>query len=304
MDDYHKYKILIVDSETIDLIELNHIFKSEYSVYTAKSGNTALQIAEEEKPDFILLDIQMPDMDGFEVLTQLKENSITRNIPVIFIAGLNSGEIEERGFLLGAVDYIKKPFKPAIIKARVRTHMEMVNQIRAIEQLGLTDPVTDIPNRKSFNERIEMEWRRAKRENKPITLLIIDIDNFRNYNDTYGYPQGDKMLKEAARVIMSNTKRPADFPALLGGEEFGVILPDTGLDPAIEIAENIRKNIEAMRVPDADESILTQVTICIGVYTVTPMMKDMLDDFISNARQNLRTAKSLGKNRTCAGELK
>jgi diguanylate cyclase (GGDEF)-like protein len=301
MDANYKFKLLIIDSQTGDLIELNRIFKSEYSVYIAKTGTTALQIAEQETPDFVLLNIKMPDMDGFEILTQLKNNSVTRNIPVIFILDSNSDEIEEKGFQLGAVDYIKKPFKVAIIKARVRIHMELVNQMRAIERIGFTDPVTNIPNRKSFNERLEMEWRRAKREKKPLAFLLIDIDNFRNYNDTYGHPQGDKMLIEAAKVIMSNTRRPADLPARLEGAEFGVILPDTPLEPALVIAENIRKTIEIMRVPTANESMLTQATICIGVYTITPIMKDRLDDFVSNARQNLRTAKLLGKNRICAG---
>ncbi|MDR3254279.1 MAG: diguanylate cyclase [Synergistaceae bacterium] len=297
-----KYIILAVDDERSNLVVLNKILSREFDVLTAKSGGEALTRVADDRPDLILLDIIMPDMSGFDVLAKLKSSQETRNIPVIIITGLSGEEDEERGFLLGAVDYITKPFKNAIVLARVRTHIQIVHQIRTIERLGLIDPLTDIANRRSFDDRMEIEWRRSIRENKPISFLMMDVDKFKNYNDTYGHPQGDTLLKTVAGIFASAARRPTDMAARLGGEEFGVLLPDTDLESALVIAETIRSNVESRRVPTVDGKTVTSATISIGVVTATPKDGDLAKDFLTKADQNLYTAKNTGRNRVFSGD--
>ncbi|MDR3294367.1 MAG: diguanylate cyclase [Clostridiales Family XIII bacterium] len=297
MSTISKHTILVVDDEKANLAVLNQILSPEYGVFTAKSGTTAIQIAEELRPDLVLLDIVLPDINGFDVLSQLKANPNTRTIPVIFITGLGSDSDEEKGLLLGAVDYIKKPFKHTIVKARVRTHMDIVQQVRAIERLGLTDSLTGLPNRRSFDDRVEMEWRRAIRERKTISLLMLDLDNFKSYNDTYGHPQGDILLKKVSGIFATVAKRPADLPARVGGEEFAILLPDTGLDSALSLAESVRADVESLRVPADDGNAATSMTISIGVISAAPIEDSPLKDFLSIADKNLYAAKKAGKNR-------
>ncbi|MDR3322428.1 MAG: diguanylate cyclase [Synergistaceae bacterium] len=296
-----KYSILAVDDERANLAVLNRILSADYTIFTAKSGEEALDRAQKDRPDLILLDIVMPGMNGFDVLTKLKESPHTRNIPVIIVTGLSSEEDEEKGFFLGAVDYITKPFKNAIVLARVRTHIQIIHQIRTIERLGLIDPLTDIANRRSFDDRIDMEWRRSVREGKPISFLMMDLDKFKNYNDTYGHPQGDVLLKTVAKIFAAAARRPSDLAARLGGEEFGILLPDADLESALSIAEKIRSEVEATRIPAPDGAV-TSATISIGAASLIPREGDLAKDFISKADVNLYNAKSTGRNRIYSGE--
>ncbi|AEF81051.1 GGDEF domain-containing response regulator [Leadbettera azotonutricia] len=297
MESSKKYSVLIVDDEKSDLMLLNRVLSPEYTVFTAKSGTEALSRTERDKPDLILLDIIMPDISGFDVLVQLKEAPATRNIPVIIITGLTSEDDEEKGLFLGAVDYIAKPFKNAIVRARVSTHLQILHHIRTIEHLGLIDPLTDIPNRRSFDDRMAMEWRRAIREKLPISFLMMDVDKFKTYNDTYGHPQGDVLLQTLARIFAGAARRPSDLAARLGGEEFGVLLSNTSAENAKAIAERIRAEVEAMRVPTVDGKTITTATISIGATTCFPADGDNSKDFISKADENLYSAKTNGRNR-------
>jgi diguanylate cyclase (GGDEF)-like protein len=294
-----KNSVLIADDEKSNLMVLNAILSPDYTVFTAKSGEEALARAAAEKPDLILLDIVMPGMDGFETLKALKNSEACRAIPVIIITGL-SGEVdEEKGFLLGAVDYITKPFRNAIVKARVKTHIQIVRQIRTIERLGLVDPLTDIPNRRCFDERLAAEWKRALREKFPVAFMMMDVDKFKIYNDTYGHPQGDVLLKALAKIFESAARRPADLAARLGGEEFGVLLPDTTLEAAAGLAEKLRESVEKTRVPASDGKTETRTTISIGVVSLIPDEGLSQETLISRADALLYTAKASGRNRVC-----
>jgi diguanylate cyclase (GGDEF)-like protein len=184
--------------------------------------------------------------------------------------------------------------------ARVRTHIQILSQMRTIERLGLTDPLTNIANRRSFDDRINLEWRRSIRKKLPISFLMMDLDNFKQYNDTYGHPQGDALLKTVACIFAAEAKRSSDMAARLGGEEFGVLLPDTDLDGALDIAEKIRRSVEAARVPIADGSALTAATVSIGAVSAVPTEYDALRDFVEKADENLYRAKNTGKNRVYA----
>jgi len=302
MDKDTKPKLLVVDDEASVLSVLNRILSGEYEIITAKTGNEALKLAQEQHPDLILLDILLPDLDGYNVIVQLKSSEETNAIPVIFITGLTSEEDEEKSFLLGATDYIIKPFKPAAIRARIRKHLEILNQMKALEGIGLTDSLTGLPNRRSFEDRMEMEWRRAAREQKPLSFLMVDFDGFKTYNDTYGHLQGDSLLRAAAGVFTSWAKRPADHPARLGGEEFGILLPDTELKPALAIAEGIRSAIEKLRLPVKESKKLSSVTVSIGVNSIVPQRDNSVTDFIAGADEALYAAKKAGKNRICSGQ--
>ncbi|GHT93443.1 hypothetical protein AGMMS49545_12750 [Betaproteobacteria bacterium] len=302
MADEVKQTILIVDDEKTNLLALNKILSPDYAISLAKSGALALALAQEIKPDLILLDIMMPDMNGFEVLAKLKDTEITAHIPVIFVTGLESEQDEEKGFLLGAVDYIKKPFRGTIVKARVNTHLQIVRQMRIIENHSLTDALTGLPNRRRFDAHIRTEWRRAIRDKTPISFLMMDIDNFKTYNDTYGHPQGDKLLQAAAKIFMTATQRPDDLAARLGGEEFGLLLPDTDLEGAMQVAEKIRTSMEKSRIPTVNGSRVTHATLSIGAVSILPGTEDTIPTFLTLADNNLYAAKRTGRNRICSGE--
>ena len=293
-----KNTLLIVDDENANLKVLTHILGSEYTIFTASNGASAIEKAKEFIPDLILLDIMMPDMDGYATLTEIKNCEVIQKIPVIFITGLDSDEDEEKGLSLEAADYITKPFSATIVKLRVRSQIQIVNQMRTIERLSMIDQLTNIPNRRSFDERLPLEWGRAIRTQTPISILILDLDHFKNYNDTYGHLQGDKALQVVAKVFIQELKRSGDIVARWGGEEFAILLSDTDINGAMDIAERIRLKIENLPIPLADDSV-SKITASIGVYSLVPTKNDVHEDFIRNADMALYTAKREGRNRVC-----
>jgi len=296
-----KFSILVVDDEKSNIDVLNHILKEKYKLFIAKSGESAIKIARENVPDLILLDIIMPDMNGFEVLTQLKKSDLTSNVPVIFITGQDSKEDEIKGLNLGAVDYITKPFHNVIVEARIRTHMKIVEQMQIIERMSIMDELTELPNRRYFNDQLTREWGRAIRETASISLLMIDVDKFKLYNDTYGHPQGDALLQAVSGVFKQALKRPADFVARWGGEEFIMLMPSTSLDGAIEVAERIRAGVEETIIPCADGTS-TGTTVSIGVNSERPIINLPVAGFVSRADKALYAAKETGRNKVCTYE--
>jgi len=291
--------VLIVDDEKSNIIALTHILSSEYTIYFAKNGTDAIELAEKFLPDVILLDILMPGMDGYDVISRLKKGNKTNEIPVIFITGLTGVEEEEKGLSLGAVDYISKPFSPAIVKLRVRSQMQMLNQIRLIKYLSMMDQLTDLPNRRNFDSRLRLEWEHAIRNGVYISLLMIDIDFFKNYNDKYGHQQGDIALKAIANIFKQTLKRSVDFAARWGGEEFVILLPNTNLNGALGIAEITRAKAVEMDIVCTGGNT-TRLTLSIGVNTVKPEQGSSLDGFISGADKALYVAKENGRNQVCS----
>jgi len=291
-----KNTLLIVDDENANFKVLTHILGSEYTIFTATNGASAIEKAREFLPDLILLDILMPDMDGYATLAKIKSFEDIKKIPVIFITGLDSDEDEEKGLALDAADYITKPFSAAIVKLRVRNQIQIVNQMRTIERLSLIDQLTNIPNRRSFDDRLKMEWKQAVREKTPISLLIIDIDNFKYFNDTYGHQQGDVVLQKIAELLPQSFRRPGDFAARWGGEEFVVLLPNTPLEGANELAEKIRADIEKITIKAANGSEL-KVTSSVGVNSLIPGIESSIDAFFANTDKALYLAKDAGKNK-------
>ncbi|MCP4118838.1 MAG: diguanylate cyclase [Desulfobacteraceae bacterium] len=291
-----KQRILVVDDERFNLNVLADLLKTDYTVILAKNGEQALERAGKQPPDLILLDIMMPGMDGYQTLKALKENQTTREIPVIFITALGGGEEEEKGLLLGAVDYIVKPFQPAIVMARVKIHLKIVRQRKLLENIALLDGLTEIPNHRSFTERFAQEWQRAMRSRAPLSLGILDVDHFKQYNDTYGHGQGDEVLKTVATVLTQELKRTPDFAARYGGEEFAMLLPETDARGAAKVAQKICKAIEDLGIEHAGSSASRWLTVSIGGTTLVPTMEQTEGQLFETADKMLYEAKKKGRN--------
>ncbi|MDD2450204.1 MAG: diguanylate cyclase, partial [Sulfurimonas sp.] len=217
--------ILLIDDMTTNLLLLNDLLKDEYEIKIAKNGQKAIEIAlSDVQIDLILLDIMMPNLDGYEVCKILKNSEQTKNIPIIFVTAKDSQEDEEYGLNLGAIDYITKPFKKTIVKLRVRNQIELKLKSDALEELSMYDGLTHIPNRRYFDEMFERKYKEALRQNEGLTVIMIDIDFFKLYNDNYGHGKGDETLRKVAIALKDRLKRPNDFIARYGGEEFVVLL--------------------------------------------------------------------------------
>ncbi|MCL2230747.1 MAG: diguanylate cyclase [Treponema sp.] len=290
--------ILIIDDQETIITMLTKILEEEYVIHCADNGKDGIELAEKVCPDVILLDILMLDMDGFEVLEQLKNREATKEIPVIFLTSLKEDINEEKGLALGAVDYIRKPFSASIVRLRVHNRLKIIEQMRTIEQLSMIDQLTDIPNRRNFEERIKSEWGRALRDQLPISILIIDLDKFKQYNDKYGHQQGDALLVAVANVFKETLKRPGDFAARWGGEEFIVLMQNTDLAGAQEIAEKIRSSIEKLETMYQGKTV-TKITASIGINSRKRGQSSAINEFISRADLALYEAKNSGRNRSC-----
>ncbi|MCL2627994.1 MAG: diguanylate cyclase [Oscillospiraceae bacterium] len=296
-----KQKILIVEDSKLNQEILRNILQKDYKLDFAIDGTVALDKVKKAPPDIILLDLILPGMDGFGILTELKKCDSTRSIPVIIITGRSDPEEEAKGLNLGAVDYITKPFHAVVVNARVETQVKILKQMRIIEKFGFIDTLTNIPNRRHFDQTFIKEWNRAKREKKPISIVMIDVDHFKMYNDTHGHQQGDVALQTVAGTVTSSLKRTADIAARWGGEEFAVLLPNTTLEGAMHIAEEIRSNIEASDIPCGKGGKSHKITISMGVAQTLPDKDASIAELILQADRALYKAKDTGRNKVCAG---
>jgi diguanylate cyclase (GGDEF)-like protein len=293
--------ILIVDDTPINIQVLAEALRADYRVKVAASGKAAFEvIAKQGLPDLVMLDVMMPGMDGYEVCRRLKQAAETRNIPVIFVTAKSDVVDEEQGLRLGAVDYIAKPFHLAIVTARVRNHINLKLKTDLLEAHALLDGLTNIPNRRRFDEALEAEWKRAQRSGLPLALAMVDIDFFKCYNDLYGHSAGDVCLKKVAAVLAASVARPSDLVARYGGEEFVMLLPETDAAGALAIAEYFRARIEALHLPHEDSAVAAGVTVSVGVAAaLVPETADSPLTLLEAADQLLYRAKAAGRNRVC-----
>jgi len=268
-----------------------------FAIQTATTGRDALRIAQSlNPPDLILLDIMMPEMDGFQVCRELKINPQTVKIPVIFITAVNDDDKEEKGLALGAVDYITKPFRIPIVQARVKNHLQLKKSLDLLENLSTLDFLTNIPNRRRFDEVLLSEWSHSLRAMVDLSLIIIDIDFFKLFNDTYGHLAGDSCLKKLSSTLVKTLNRSTDFVARYGGEEFVVILPETGPEGALNMARNFQKTIAKMAIPHSTSPINEFVTVSLGVATCQPSANCESAELIRLADEMLYKAKAEGRN--------
>lgn len=304
MQQKEKLRILIVDDEKINLKVLADLLKDEYTPVLAKSGEQALQHAFGDfPPDLVLLDVVMPQMGGYEIIRHLKDTDKTKNIPVIFVTALKSIEDEEYGFKLGAVDYITKPFSSPIVKMRVRNHLRIVHQYKLLDQLAHLDGLTEISNRRRFDEVFQKEWARSARNKTPFSVAMVDVDFFKQYNDHYGHAMGDIALQKIAKALGHVLRRPADLIARYGGEEFVLLLPETDAAAAKVVAERGLEVITELNIPHRFSTAADTVTVSIGVTTIHRNEEILPQAFLEAADQNLYQAKKSGRNRVICSLL-
>ncbi len=296
--------ILVVDDTPANIHILVEALREDYDVMVATRGAQALELARSEpQPDLILLDMMMPGMNGHEVCRQLKDNDETRDIPVIFVTADNSLDSEQLSFELGAVDYVTKPFSLPVVRARVRTHVTLKHRTDLLERLAKLDGLTEIANRRRFDELLEMEWQRCARKQVPLSAIIADVDHFKNYNDTYGHGAGDKCLRGLGRLLESVAVRPGDLAARYGGEEFAVLLPFTPHDGAAHVAEKLRELVEEWCVDSGASAIPRRITISAGFATIIPKADGDPSVLIKAADEMLYKAKREGRNLVFGKEL-
>jgi len=290
--------ILIVDDEPGNIWVLVELLRSAYQLRIATNGETALAIARsDEPPDLILLDVVMPGIDGFEVCRRLKADSRTARIPVIFITS-NTGEKDEmRGFQAGAVDYVTKPFKPIIVQARVQTHADLKRYRDILELQSYCDSLTGIGNRRHYEERLPVMWNFACRDRTPMACIMIDIDNFKKYNDLYGHQAGDDCLKRVASALNLQVRRRVDLLARYGGEEFCCLLPNTDLEGARQLAEKFRRAVLDLAILHEGASTGAVVSISQGIAVLAAASHALTPDLlVQNADMALYEAKTAGRN--------
>jgi diguanylate cyclase (GGDEF)-like protein len=294
-------KVLVADDDAVNRQVLAELLKPEHTVLLAKNGAQALELAARHLPDLMLLDVVMPDMDGYEVLRRLRADAQTTHIAVIFISGLGRPEDEATGLKMGAADYIAKPFNATVVLARVSMHLQMVRQRRMLEHLAHVDGLTELANRRRFDEVYEAEWQRSRRSGRPLSLALLDIDAFKQYNDHYGHPAGDRALRAVARTTASGLRRPADLAARYGGEELVLLLPDTDAIQALQVVRAICAAIADQEIPHEASSVCPVLTVSAGGATLNgagaPPSNESCAELFASADALLYQAKKAGRNR-------
>ncbi|MES2321955.1 MAG: diguanylate cyclase [Pseudomonadota bacterium] len=290
-------KVLIADDDAINRQVLAELLKPEYTVLLAKNGEQALDLATRHVPDLILLDVVMPDMDGYEVLRRLRAQAHTEDTAVIFISGLDRPEDEAVGLNLGASDYIAKPFNRTVVMARVALHLQVVRQRRMLERLANIDGLTELANRRRFDEVYAAEWKRAQTSDQPLSLALLDIDFFKQYNDQYGHPAGDRVLRSVARTASTWMRRPIDLAARYGGEELALLMPDTYAAQAQHLVCGVCRAIEQMGVAHVASKVATVVTASAGGATMLARDAESAADLLEAVDSQLYRAKHAGRNR-------
>ena len=300
-----KPKLLVVDDQPINIQVIHQIFSTDCQVFMATSGPQALAICKDNPPDLVLLDVVMPGMDGFEVCAKLQADETTKNIPVIFVTAHSDASQETQGLAAGAVDFISKPVNPAVVRARVKTHLTLKFQSDLLRQLVFRDGLTGVFNRRHFDQQLANEWARASRSESPLSVILVDVDFFKRYNDLYGHQAGDDCLKSIAMALKTALRRPADMVARYGGEEFVCILPDTPFKDALVFSQRLEAVIRAMALPHADSDVSPFVTISLGVASRVESddigVNTVSDpaELVSLADARLYRAKSRGRGQAC-----
>lgn len=292
--------ILVVDDESTNVQALGNLLKNEYRIRVANNGEKALAVARDTgqpQPDLILLDIQMPGLDGYEVCRRLKQSADTSEIAIIFVTALDATSDEEQGLTLGAVDYITKPFSPAIVRARVNTHLQLKRKTDLLEQYAMLDGLTGIPNRRFFDEQLDSGIRQGLREGHLLSVIMMDVDQFKPFNDNYGHGAGDQCLRGVSAALSVAVKRPADRVCRFGGEEFVALLPNTDAGGAENLAEKMRACVEELGIRHAYSSVAPVVTISLGTATFDPSSGGDPSSLLERADNALYEAKKAGRNR-------
>ena len=288
-------KILIIDDSPVQANFLSSILTEDYEVSVVNTAEEGLEQAKIGDYSLILLDVIMPGIDGFQLLKMLQEEVVLRRTPVILITSLNDIQHEEQGLTLGAVDYITKPFHPGIVRARVNTHVKLFQYWTQIEREATVDQLTGVPNRRRYDAVSSKRWQDAIRLGAPISICMFDIDKFKVYNDTFGHPAGDKVIKAVPETAASKLRRGTDFFARYGGEEFVALILGGGSENDFAYLKKVRQAVEDLQIPHNPE-VSQWVTISIGGITVLPKVGSTYDMYLKMADAMLYDAKRFGRN--------
>ena len=305
-------KILLVDDNPGMIQVMARILSGLGQIRFATSGAAALQQAREMVPDLILLDAEMPGMNGYQVCEALKADPALAEVPVIFVTGHSGQDHELKGLEIGAVDFLAKPISEPLLLARVRTQLRVKHLTDELRRIGTVDALTETMNRRAFDEALPREWKRSLRTNQAISLLMVDVDHFKLYNDTYGHPAGDACLRSVALALKSASQRPGDLVARYGGEEFALLLPNTSRDGAEHLAHRVLESVAALKVPHAASPTSDHLTVSIGIsyldqhspsWAALPEdsreaqdIASRFPDFFRSADKALYAAKAAGRN--------
>lgn len=296
-------RLLLVDDQPINIRVLQQIFSNQYSCFAATGGVQALEFCRRTPPDLVLLDIVMPDLDGYEVCKALKADIATRDIPIIFITAHTDALEETQALEMGAVDFISKPVNPAVVRARVKTQLTLKCQSDLLRQMAFRDGLTSAFNRRYFDQQLSIEFTRAARNQSPLALLMLDVDFFKRFNDCYGHQAGDDCLRDIARTLQQTLRRPADLVARYGGEEFVCILPETAFEDALRLAQDLLLSVRALGIAHADSEAAQIVTLSVGVTGCTPDVGSDSNALLALADEQLYLAKRSGRARVCGQPL-
>ena len=326
-----KVSILIVDDRPENLLTLESLLEEPgLDIVRADSGDEALSRTLDHDFAIVLLDVNMPGMDGFETAELMRGNRKTRNIPIIFVtAQRGQEEMVFKGYESGAVDYLVKPLQPNVLQSKVRFFLDTHRQRLQLEQktreldaklveleelqqlleesnlklkrLSSRDALTGLPNRRSFDDTFAREWQHALRDKEPLSLIIMDIDHFKKYNDTYGHVAGDYCLQQVAHALEGASQRAVDLVARYGGEEFTVVLPDTDAQGAETVAAKMMRAVSDLGIEHGASPVCGHVTISLGVATIVPTDGDTMITLVETADKMLYQAKNTGRNRYVIG---
>ncbi|WP_198648987.1 diguanylate cyclase domain-containing protein [Cyanothece sp. BG0011] len=309
---------MVVDDQVTNLKLLSDMLEdNEYEVRQAINGVTTLKSVELSPPDLILLDIKMPDMNGYTVCEKLKANLKTKDIPIIFISASDESLDKVKAFSIGGSDYITKPLKLVEVLARIKNQLqikqlqqelkernayletlvkELEKSKKKSEKLARIDALTEIGNRLYFNDCLEREWQRSLRQEQPLGLILCDVDNFKLYNDTYGHLKGDRCLFEVAQGLKIAVLRGTDLVCRYGGEEFAIILPNTDNQGGEAICQRIIEQIQQLKIPHRSSAVSSYVSISLGFASLMPSPSLTSDVLLSMSDSALYKAKETGKN--------
>ncbi|WP_034388760.1 GGDEF domain-containing protein [Comamonas composti] len=288
-------KVLVVDDVPGNASVIRSVLHDLGDVLIANHGMQALELAREHQPDLILLDVKMPEMDGFEVCRRLKADLATAQIPVIFLTAQIELHCEELGLNLGAVDFVTTPFRAPVLRARVRNHLELMRQRQVLERLSHSDPLTDLANRRFLDAQLGREYLRLQRLEQPLSLIMIDVDFFKAYNDHYGHLAGDDCLVRLARAFSEVLQRPGDLLARYGGEEFLCLLPHTDLEGAVQVAQGLLRTVRDLGLPHESSPHGGILSVSLGVASATPSPSSNAQQLVALADHRLYQAKRQGR---------
>ncbi len=311
-------KVLVVEDSKVTISVLSTYLENMgiTQIFKAESGEQAMALYRKERPDIILLDIQLPDIDGFSIAQQVRKLEQKDDwTAIIFLTGMSKDEDLARGIAVGGDDYLTKPVSSVVLEAKVRAMQRLLKMQRELvkvtrelnvanaelQRLSTTDALTGIANRRALNDFMSREWRRCLRIKKQMSLVMLDIDFFKLYNDKYGHQAGDDCLRSVAEQILRAAPRGTDMAARYGGEEFMLVLSETNVDGAVWIAERVRQMVSDLRIPHyATPSKL--VSVSCGVVTILPESGRTLEVFLKSVDAALYQAKRGGRDQVVCGE--